>query len=69
MTDELVSPLNEIFHVRRVCVAAIMLAPCKLAVRWSSFKGGIFAAVIVPFDFETLGAKQRKHPARVYRSP
>jgi len=31
VTDELVSPLNEILHVRRVGMATIMLAPCKLA--------------------------------------
>jgi hypothetical protein len=32
MPDELVSPLNEVLHVGRICVTAVVLTPSKLSV-------------------------------------
>src|SRR5260370_31676469 len=66
VTDEFVSPLNEILHVRRVRVATIMLAPCKLTGHEALILRGHLRRVIIPLHVETFGAKQRKHSTRVH---
>ena len=66
MSDELVSPLNEILHVRRVCVSTFMLTPCKLAVQNSLIHRGHFRCVIIPLNIEAFGTEQGEHTARVH---
>src|SRR5258708_34313500 len=66
VTDERVSPLNEILHVRCVGMAAIMLSPCELPGQETLIHWRHFRCVIIPLHVKPFGAKQHKHPARVH---
>jgi hypothetical protein len=68
VTDQFVSPLNEVLHVRRVGVAAIMLSPRKLTSQETFIHRRHFRGLIRALDIEPFRAEHCKNPARVYRS-
>jgi len=65
MADELVGPLDEPLHVRRVRVAAIMLTPCQLAVEKPLVHWRHFRRVIVFVDFQSFGAEKFEYAAGI----
>src|SRR5665213_2959363 len=67
VTDELVGPLDEILHVRRIGVSAVMLTPRQLSREQTLIHRWHLRRVIISFPVEALDAKQRKHPARIHR--
>src|ERR1700722_9806652 len=64
MPDKLVHPLNEILHVRRVGVAAVVLPPRKLPVQQSLVHCRRLRRMLI-LECESLGAKQSIDAARV----
>ena len=67
MPGELIGPLNEPFHVRRVRVAAVMLAPRKLAVEQALVYRRHLRCAVIALHIQSLGAKEHKDAARVHR--
>lgn len=54
LADELVSPFDEVLHIRRVGVASIMLAPCELTIEKSCVYRRHFGGMIIAFKVESF---------------
>ena len=58
VADEFVGPLDEVLHVGRVCVAAVVLAPGELAIEQSLVYRRHGCGAVVSVDIKSRGAEQ-----------
>jgi hypothetical protein len=56
MADQLVGPFNEVLHIRRICVASIVLAPCQLSIEKSGVHGRHLSRSVIVFYAESFSA-------------
>src|SRR6185437_7672313 len=67
VSDELVRPLEEPLHIRRVCVAAVVLAPRQLAAEQSLVDRRHLRGARVALDaLQSLNAKQLPDSAGIH---
>ena len=58
VSDELVGPLDEVLHVGRVSVPAVVLPPCELAVKQALIHRRHDSGLVVAGDVEAASTEQ-----------
>ena len=64
MVYQLIGPLDKIFHIRRIGMAAIMLSPGQFAANWPNVYGGHFFGMIIIRHPQILCSQQLKNRPR-----
>src|SRR5678815_5032789 len=58
-----VSPFDKVFHVGAIFVAAVVLAPCEVAIEQAGVHGRHFSGLIIFFNAEIARAEETEHRA------